>query len=217
MRQSISSAAILRIAAATGLPYASIERMTRGLITVDRWPSRNRKVLLASDLASIINALLGQQAADAVETDTILRAFEYKSTQVFPKDSSTTRPTFIQSPALGPGTWGELLEGLIAMASPFLDYSPEAATNDTEVRCLPHTIEACLTVPIIVLEWLGPNGAPKRRDFYGPRLWKKIRQPYGPANLLVRKSFLDSAMINIAGDILRDISPPPENATPLPT
>lgn len=175
--------------------------MTRPLIALDRWPSRTRRQLLASDLASVLNAIISlEPATDSAKADAILRSLEYKS---------TWPPTAEQTPALGGPTcrtWGELLDGLIERAPVFSD--PEPATSDIDVLCLPHVIEASFNQPDIVLVWLGPDGVPKRRDFYAPNRNNPIKpaQPYGRAGLLICKSFLRPEMIQIAGEILRDNS-----------
>lgn len=198
---AVSSSAILRISAAVTAPYATVERMTRPLIAVGRWPSRSRRELLASDLASILNAIISlQPATDAAKADTILRALEYKSTWPY---------TTEQTPALGGPTcrtWGELLDGLIEHAPVFSDGEP--ATSDVGVHCLPHVIETSFNPLDIVLVWWGPDGVPKRRDFYGPNRNNPIKpaQPYGRAGLLICRSFLRPEMIQIAGEILRDNS-----------
>ena len=184
------------------MPYATIGRMTRPLILADRWPSRTRRQLLASDLACVLNAVISlQPAVDAAKADTILRSLEYKS---------TWPPTAEQKPALGgPAcrTWGELLDGLIEHAPAFSD--PEPATSDVDVLCLPHVIETTFNPLSIVLVWSGPDGAPKRRDFYGSGRTNRMEptQPYGRAVLFVRKSFLLPGLIQVAGKILRDSSP----------
>jgi hypothetical protein len=195
---AISSAAISRISAAAAMPYATLERMTRPLITLDRWVNRNRRTLLASDLASILNAIISlQPTADSAKADLILRTLEYKST--WPWDAE-------QTPALGEGTWGTLLERLIENAPPVLDYSPYPATNDVDVgNALPNVIETTFNPLGIVLVWNETNSAPKRRDFYGPSANSpRLSQPYGTAALLVRKAFVHPQLIQLAGAILRD-------------
>ena len=203
----MSSPAILRFAAAGALPYATVERMTRPLIALDRWPSRARKQLLASDLASLLNAMMGQQAADAATSDTMLRGLEFKS--AWPNEAK-------QTPALGEGTWGDLLERLIRNAPGDLCPTVPATGGMDHSGYLPHGIETCLNPLLIILVWDGKTGAPARREFYGPSFGAlPPRYPYGPATLLVRKCFVSSQMITIAGQILRDASAQaiPENET----
>ena len=197
---AISSAAISRFGTAATMPYATLERMTRPLIVLDRWPSRKRTWLRSSDLASIINAISSlQPTGDSAAADTILRTLEYKST--WPWDTE-------QTPAFGEGTWGTLLERLIENAPPILDYYPNPATNDVNVgRTLPHAIEVTFNPLSIVLVWNGTDSAPKRRDFYGPSANSpRPSQPYGTAALMVRKAFVSPKLIQLAGEIFRDSS-----------
>lgn len=205
---AVSAPAIQRLAAAAAMPYATVERMTRPLIALDRWPSRARKQLLASDLASLLNAMMGQQTTEAATSDAMLRALEYKSTL-----PDTTK----QAPALGEGTWGDLLERMIRNAPTELYPTlPWTAGMDYSSH-LPHDIEACLNPLHMVLVWRhGLTGAPDRLDYYGPAPGDlSPHYPYGLATLLIRKCFLHPRMIVIAGHILRDASPQaiPENET----
>lgn len=195
---AISSPAILRLAAGATTAYYSIERATRLLIAVDRWPHRGRRQLRAGDLASILNAIMGS-ITDAVGTDDLLRGLQYKS---------SIPPTAEQEPALGTGNWGQVLERLIEGAPPEL-HSGVPARKDANFRgVMPNTIECCLNPPSILLVWLGPDGATRQRiDIYGPSADDtQLREPYGPASWLIRKSFMDSNMIVLAGRILRDSS-----------
>ena len=110
------------------------------------------------------------------------------------------------NPCTRRGDVGTLLERLIENAPPILDYYPNPATNDVNVRrTLPHVIEVTFNPLSIVLVWNGANSAPKRRDFYGPSANSpRLSQPYGTAALLVRKAFVDPKLIQLAGEILRD-------------
>lgn len=200
------------------MPYATLERMTRPLIRLDRWVSRTRRTLRASDLASVLNAIISlQPTGDSAEADTILRALEYKSTWPLTAEQI---PAF----AFGERTWGQLLESLIEHAPPLLDYYLQGATNDVDVgNALPNVIETTFNPLSIALVWLRPDGAARRCDFYGPAANNpKPSHPYGTAGLLVRKSFLQPQMIQLAGEILRDssVSGPgnarPETAASLP-
>lgn len=150
------------------------------------------------------------QVTDAVGTDNLLRELEYKC---------ALPPTAEQAPALGEGPWGEVLERLIENAPLELYSGAPASKKDTDFRgILPNIIECCLNPPSILLVWLGPDGATRKRiEVYGPSARAMQRsQPYGQASWLVRKSSMDSNMIILAGQILRDSSPqfvPPENET----
>lgn len=213
---AISSPVILRISAAATLPYSFVERTTRPLIQHDRFPHRGRQKLLASDMASLLNAILGGQPADAVENDTMLRACEY---------ISSLPPTAEQRPELGEGNWGELLERLIEKTQSRQDYANEPTDSSIEIKLLPHIIEVCLNPLSIVLVWHGPDGGRTRLDFYSAKnsdLANRSRV-YGPATLLVRKSFLHPEMIKVASDILRDSqmsrkkTMPPKKGSSAPT
>lgn len=173
--------------------------MTQPLIRENRWPSRTRREMRASDLGSLLNAIAGTQITEAAaETDTTLRALEFKS--AFPLTAD-------QTPMFGVRLWGELLDNLIEAAPALLDYSPHTwQTIPKESTPLPHFIEVS-TIPLaVVLVWLDDHSAPKRREFYGPTREDQADQggSYGSHQLLVRKSFLDGRIISLAGEILRD-------------
>lgn len=198
---AISSAAILRLSAAAAMPYASVERMTRPLIQEDRWPSRKRREMLASDLASLLNAMMGQTPTDAAEANQLLSGLEYKSSW----------PTTEKTPYFGQSTWGELLEWLIAGAPSVADgFEHSRSDEGVNLPALPHIIEACLNPLSIQLIWYATDGLSQQRvDFYGPTRADMIKRyrPYGSANLLAFKSFMRPELIQIASEILQDNSP----------
>ena len=168
--------------------------MTRLLIAADRWPNRSRPGFRPGDLASLTNALMGS-VTDALGTDNLLRSLEYKC---------ALPPTAEQAPALGSGAWGELLERLIANAPPEL-YAGAPATNNDFRGILPNIIECSLNPASILLVWLGPDGATRKRiEVYAPTAGDMQKSPYGQASWLIRKSFMNSNMIVLAGQILRD-------------
>jgi len=186
------------------MPYATTERHTRPLIAINRWPSRARRQLLAGDLASLLNAVICDQSTRAAaEADSKIRALKYSGTMPY---------TTEQTPALGGGNWGELLERLIENAPPISDFKSEPATNDLNVNCLPHLIEVSVNPLGVVLIWLGPSGVPKRHDFYAPTL--RAPQPYGTAGWVVRKTLVAPEMIQLCGEILRDHLAPETADTP---
>ena len=96
-----------------------------------------------------------------------------------------------------------------------MERGKHVSTLEVDIE-VPHGIETCLNPLLIILVWDGKTGAPARREFYGPSFGAlPPRYPYGPATLLVRKCFVSSQMITIAGQILRDASAQaiPENET----
>lgn len=194
---AVSSPALLRISAAATLPYANLQRMTRPLIETDQWPNRSRRELLASDLGSILNAILGVHATYAGESNATLRALEFKS--AWPLDS-------VQQPMFGVRTWGEMLDAMIENMPLVPDPSVRQAASSYPAGSLhlPHLIESCLNPAGISLTWLGEDGARKRQEFYALPPQQPQSQPYGPATLVVRKTFMSSEMLIIAGQILRD-------------
>lgn len=203
-KTAVSSAIIQRFSAATATPYAFTERCTRPLIELDRFISRSRRQLRASDLRSLFNAIAGGNATDAAEIDTLFSDLTYKSS--WHAQSADRHDQFEQRPAFGDGNWGQVLDRLIENAPPFLNYYPEPAKDRGQGVSLPNTIELCLNPLSITLIWLGPNSAPRRQDFYGPAPSAATRHssPFGPANLLFRKTFVDGRLLSVAGDILRD-------------
>jgi len=193
------------------MPYASLERYTRPLKDKNRWPSRSRRELLASDLGSLLNALIGNQPSDAAETDDLLRALEYASSW------PSTAP---QRPRLGEGTWGEMLDALIENAPSVEEaYSRPALPPGTEVRMLPNKIHGCLNPLNIELIWLDQHGRPEHIDLYWPKTIELIQRsrPHGMAYGLIRTSILHPEMILIAGELLRDtpsLPPAPSASSP---
>ncbi len=194
---AVSSPALSRLSAAATLPFATVARMTRPLIELDRWPNRSRRELLASDLGSMLNAFLGVHATYAGESDTLLRSLEFKG--AWPSSDA-------QEPMFGARTWGELLDGLIENMPHVPDPSVKqaAASAPAGSLYLPHRIESCLNPAGITLTWLGEDDERRRQEFYAPPLHQQPSHPYGKAMLLVRKSFMSSDLIVIAGQILRD-------------
>ena len=215
---AVSSPAISRLSTATASSYSSIERMTRPLARENRWPSRSRRELWASDLASLLNVILGGQTSEAIEVDNMLRGLEYLSSFVFepdPEQPGGRKLTTRHEPHLGVRNWGELLEGIIhGVPSPDPAERPvNAAVTDALVLdkpgtpILPTTIEVCLNPLSITLVWFW-SGGELRRDFYQPTTLDQMKRasPYGPAVGLIRKTFLSSDVIITAGEILRDTS-----------
>lgn len=196
---AVSGPAIQRFSVAGDLPYGRVERMTGPLISVDRWPSRARRDMRASDLGSLLNAIAGAQTTEgAAETDTMLRGLEFKSALPSTAD---------QAPMFGVRLWGELLDGLIENAPELLDYSPHTSQDMPKgSACLPDLIEVSTSPLLVVLVWLDDAGVPKRREFYSTTRDYRENQKasHESHQLLVRKSFLDGKMISLAGEILRD-------------
>jgi hypothetical protein len=195
---ALSSPAILRLSAAAAMPYATVEKITRPLIAAGRWPSRQRRELLAGDLASILNALASlQPSPDAAKIDSIMRRLEYTGT--WPTAAE-------QTPALGERNWGRLLEQLIQNAPPVSDVpSPPTRDPDGVRGHLPNQIETQVNPLSITLTWFGIDGGVLRYDFYQPNKDERISlYPLGKGTFLIRKSILFPNMIILAAEILRD-------------
>jgi hypothetical protein len=128
--------------------------------------SRTRRTLRASDLASVLNAIISlQPTGDSAEADTILRALEYKSTWPWTAEQI---PAF----AFGERTWGQLLASLIEHAPPLLDYYLQGATNDVDVgNALPNVIETTFNPPLFWSGW----GRTAHQNV-GTSLWTKSQQ-----------------------------------------
>ncbi len=166
--------------------------MTQPLIINDRWPSRARRELRASDLGSLLNAIAGAQTTEgAAETDTTLRALEFISALPVTAD---------QTPMFGIRLWGELFDTLIENAPEFLDYSPHSWQDmPSDSVPLPHLIEVSTSPFLVVLIWHNVPDQGTRREFYGTTL-----NNTKDTQLVFRKSFLDGKIISLAGEILRD-------------
>jgi hypothetical protein len=168
----------------TGLSEDWFQRLAGVLVQDDRFISQRRRDLRASDLASLLNTVMGGQTAQALEVDTMLRNLVYVS----------SAPAS-QAPIFAPRTWGGVLELMIQYAPPAAEPPGEPATGDIAPNTLPHYIEVAVSAPYVCLLWLGPDGRSARRDWYAPT-------PPATANavLLVRKAVIDGRMINVLYD-----------------
>jgi len=202
-KRTVSSAIILRLAAATATPYATVERCTRPLIKLDRFISNRRRLLRSSDLRCLLHAIIGDVPIDSAEIDSSFSGLTY---------AMSWPATIDQAPACGEGNWGavfdRLIQGPIRPAAPLVGQiaQPDDTNDDSDIPRLPHLIEFSPNPLSVLLVWLDPQGNRRRQDFYGPPAGS-VPQLYGQASMLIRKSFLDSKLIIIAGEILRDASP----------
>ena len=105
--KALARFAIDRLVPLTGLSEAWWERLVGVLVTDDRFTSRRRRDMRVGDLASLFNALMGGQTAQALEVDTMLRNLVYVS----------SAPAS-QAPIFAPRTWGGVLELMIQYAPP---------------------------------------------------------------------------------------------------
>jgi hypothetical protein len=170
----------------TGLSEDWFQRLAGVLVQDDRFISQRRRELHASDLASLLNTVMGGQTSQALEIDTMLQGLVYKGST--PESQAPIFPT---------RTWGAASVHMIQHAPSAVEHPAEPATDDIAPNTLPHQIEVAISTPYVCLVWLGVDGKPTRRDWYGPA------KPAESSVILVRKATIDGRIISVLADILR--------------
>jgi len=183
--QTRALAVIEKLKTPTGLSGDSLQRAIYLLSRNDRFIHQKRRVLKASDLASLLNAIM-MGVATALEGDDALSRARYRGSL-----PAGRAPVFPHT------NWRQLLEFMIEHAPASSETPSPLEPGSGLSYTLPNIIEVATTGPVVALIWLGRDGRPDQIDFFGPE--GATTDTVG----ITRKALIDGKIIVTLAEILR--------------